>query len=739
MLTRAITVNQTLHGYDEGHRLLATSLKLSTAAERLLLEMSDLSGDGIVNGFEEYLTGYPLPEDDHNRFALAKTWYAREMERPGCVWTHTLIVEIEELTRLHQPKELLSNFVRPHKGQAFTSYETKLNVHAEDALIPTAHVEPRLTGQRTEELVGNLFYSIYQNKKSAVLLTGNAIAFETLILQMWWQQWPALRGTFSFCTGALSPRMLPSGKLFAAQVAPEQNYYLFAKHRDSKARNSADLIDGSKPSPSQLKPWYEVALSNLRSGQYPNYVKFLREFGPTLSPSRTSFSRLTQLFWLMSRSLNETKSLGELTSVLKQRFPKSTDAGELKLALYGDGRAWCFLSDKSNPTLEDALLSELIETKHADMFDVPKLELAERVCRLWERNHDLALSLMTKCFETGLLELNPIRQEFLSASISSASSEEIIALTQTRTNLLETAIALNPGIAESPSLWQLDENRQRYLFGRLQSLETAFDPEALSISVQWERVAIAMLDAGSDLFAQSLSHVLGDRLPELILTWHAKSGTVRNPVLGSNWLEVLGGYPQQVMTWLKTHRSHENNTTPIPTCALIATVLDPNSYEVRASGTEVWLDLAHSCAETIAIKDRNPVLSFLLAVGLSHEDATASKLVVCAFEPIYDAASLDALPWRSWSQLEHLAPSYGLIWSWDKCHRLEEALITKVAKCNWPAEILLKAGRSSQVIRQIIQRAKDSTKGRRLLAELRERVRHNSIPLDPTTRALLGV
>ena len=39
----------------------------------------------VVKGFDQYVTGYPL--DSINAYALAMTWYAPEMPRPGCVWT----------------------------------------------------------------------------------------------------------------------------------------------------------------------------------------------------------------------------------------------------------------------------------------------------------------------------------------------------------------------------------------------------------------------------------------------------------------------------------------------------------------------------------------------------------------------------------------------------------------------------------------------------------------------------
>ena len=50
----------------------------------------------MVPGFESYLTAYPLPRS--SLVAFARTWTAPEMPRPGCVWTHTLLIEQKEKT-----------------------------------------------------------------------------------------------------------------------------------------------------------------------------------------------------------------------------------------------------------------------------------------------------------------------------------------------------------------------------------------------------------------------------------------------------------------------------------------------------------------------------------------------------------------------------------------------------------------------------------------------------------------
>ena len=82
-MATGITLNQTLHGYSDGHQLLASSIDLTSDQQALLLVMTDLSGPAFRSGFESYLTGYPL--QNSGQYCFARTWFAPEMPRPGCV------------------------------------------------------------------------------------------------------------------------------------------------------------------------------------------------------------------------------------------------------------------------------------------------------------------------------------------------------------------------------------------------------------------------------------------------------------------------------------------------------------------------------------------------------------------------------------------------------------------------------------------------------------------------------
>jgi hypothetical protein len=111
MASRSLRFHQTLHGYLDGHGLIRASSKVPPDTEHLMLIMSDMSGPSMVRGFESYLTGYPLREI--KAYALARTWYAPEMDRPGCVWTHTLIIRNTDLAYLSDLWSLVFLLKRP--------------------------------------------------------------------------------------------------------------------------------------------------------------------------------------------------------------------------------------------------------------------------------------------------------------------------------------------------------------------------------------------------------------------------------------------------------------------------------------------------------------------------------------------------------------------------------------------------------------------------------------------------
>src|SRR6266446_4309451 len=106
-----ITIHQCVFGYNDGHRLLAASSHLLPDTLSLLLLLSDLAPGVFFGSAEGYWTGVPLPSV--KAYMLARTWPAPELPRPGCVWTHSLLIGFTELAALEDVSGLNSLFQRP--------------------------------------------------------------------------------------------------------------------------------------------------------------------------------------------------------------------------------------------------------------------------------------------------------------------------------------------------------------------------------------------------------------------------------------------------------------------------------------------------------------------------------------------------------------------------------------------------------------------------------------------------
>src|SRR6266852_6847304 len=206
-----ITIHQCLHGYDDGHQLLQASTRLSPKADQLLLNMSDMSGPSMTSGFQSYLTGYPV--NGANWYAFAKTWYANEMRRPGCVWTHTLLIEIADLAKIDNLRALLSLFVRPSKEYKQSNYASPILIGFNPIWTDNAESLPR------QELFAVLS-GLYEAPDHPVyLIADNADKYSNLVLAIWSQQYSKLRRSFLFCTGSLANRKA-LGRTFDLQVIP---------------------------------------------------------------------------------------------------------------------------------------------------------------------------------------------------------------------------------------------------------------------------------------------------------------------------------------------------------------------------------------------------------------------------------------------------------------------------------------------------------------------------------------
>jgi hypothetical protein len=710
-----IIIQQTLHGYMDGHRLLKASKTLPKEAERTMLIMSDMSGPSMVPGFETYITGYSL--SGAGLYALAKTWYAPEMERPGCVWTHTLLIENTDLARINNLNELIALFARPSKNSlSWALYGSPLILLKDDMAVSSQY-DSKCANSIWEETAREVISALYMYPEQPVFVVArNGEEYEDLTLAVWTQQWPRLRRNFWFCTGSITNRKSGS-KPFDLQVIPSSS----VSHTKREVE-SAIIIDRRGSIRTSTSPdWISVAVADLCRPKHNDLRRFLRLFGSETIQGRADFSRLTEIFLVYDEVSRGSIPLTTLTETLSQHFPESNDAVRLKTTLLGNKDNNVQKPLLNAPVAPEAdLLRELITTKHYSAFDAKALGIRNRANLLVENNPLLASELTYVLVGA---ELTPIGDEFLAGICESSTVTNFPTLSKAK-NILPLLLKHSPSLIASPQIWQGNTYEQRALFKLIVDRNDLTDADI-------DALVSGMLNAGSDALASEVEYKFGARAANAVLAWCEKSPAEKTLKLSRRWLRILYNYPYALLRWLRYH-----STTSTPTMALIAGLLDPHSADVIGCGADIWVPLAETASDILDYETLVSTMTFLLALGFNNHSRNASWLVACSFETVHGTAERDLLG-RNWRMLDYLAPALAEWRNWDKCERLRDALIQNFIRFRWRHEHLLKSLENPVTLVQVLNQSMKVKRHRKYISKIAKQVIAGSIKANEEQRRIL--
>lgn len=194
--TAQFEIDQTLHGYRQGHRWLTGSVRFEGETEATLLALTDLLTQDLDAKESSYLSGFPLKAA--NKYALTRTWAAHEAHRPGSVWSHSLVLDYAALTLLDDPTTLLPLFRRPDGGPD-QGYQHRIpSTDLGSGLTQRGKLPPRDFEQRAIEALQQIYGS--QARRTISLQADTEEDDEALSLEIWRQMWPGLRRDFAFFT-----------------------------------------------------------------------------------------------------------------------------------------------------------------------------------------------------------------------------------------------------------------------------------------------------------------------------------------------------------------------------------------------------------------------------------------------------------------------------------------------------------------------------------------------------------
>ena len=684
-MTATLYINQTLHGYADGHQLLASSLDLGREQQSLLLIMSDLSGPAFRNGYDCYLTGYSLAGGGY--YCFARTWFAPEQARPGCVWTHTLLIRDEDIARIKDFRALTELFRRPTEENAFQVYEDRLVFEERDWSPYNALNDAR-----------GLLQALYGSPRRIVIPSDTAQKYEELILVLMNQQWPRLRRNFRFCTGALSLRESE----FDLSVSPPEVTHSIGE--------TGFVIDQGYLDDIPSEAWVEFANEDLAKGMASTtYRTFLWQFGPDYGDGRSMFRPLTEIF-LILHSRSQQQIGDSLLSAVAHYFPKEQDARRLKTELFGrEGRY--------NDTLggEAAILRLLVSHPSAASITNDIGDIRIRARELTRNDSSAATEIA--CLSTQVDGDNShlfLEEFFEHANWTDESLKEAASV------LIPLILDHSPGLVGNAGLWARPDR-----LGVLSKLVSRIDNDeallqnAIAAMIQsqaWDAVLGLVDQVGSAAVAAILSHVEASRLVPL---------DVPDAVL-----VMLGARPG-LWTGLV------DNGVVGPKCLrLLSAELDPRSRVVKRIDNSKWVAAAELQVSFVDSVRSLRSAVFFLSVGLSSWDSTGAVLAASGFSKVYIAAKNDALDSSIWHQLEP-----NLSWhnpSWDRCARLIKTVAEAYFERPWPLQLFGMTFQSAEELLRALDAIGQMWGGKRFVRHFKAAVLDGEIPSTPELKALFA-
>lgn len=670
-LNQNIKIHQALHGYVDGHRNVAVSNKLKPHDSKTMLIMSDISSSGIRVAAEGYLTGYPLTDSGY--YAIAKTWPAPEMIRPGCVWTHTLLIDFADLANLVSARDLLTLFRRPILGElsGYSSHLT-MEISSEDEL----DYKFELISPNSSQWLRQLLLVLYGRPEKRVIATYSS-EFDPVpvVLALWFQQWPRLRRAFCFCTSTIADRSSDRVS-FDLQLVPKERGL---RGQFSSAIDIADV-------PKTTNSWVEHAIEDFECPRPDSLRKFLRRVGGDVSTGRRAFAELTKLHILIEDSELQPELFDEIISLLDDQ---STISAVMAARVVVASKAACQARNLSVRALD---------------FLVRNLSLLDNETLLTQ-SKNIGYSIWMKNLSTfaDLLDAGAAGNAVATSTLTSLSIVELIEGLQVATELVAPILALRPDIVMDPRLWTSDAKIR----------DAAFDV-VISSPDMWPAAIGAMIAIGVDNVVKPAFNCFGFAAVWQVLAQALDDAKKVKPQELLPWLEYAMLDKRAVAQVLADSRVRMRHS--LVTIARMTTPDSvPNEY-----GKDPWV-LAIQCAEGVLDQSEEVYLmAYLFGRALGSTSRSSADLAAISFDLVYHATLNNSINDDAWSLLNDSLPDASWWDLWDRCRRLRQAVAKIFLYRNLAAEIFGQLSKDDKIFAEIASAVIHLKKGEPYLKKVRK-------------------
>lgn len=618
-----INVEQLVFGYENGHKLLESSLEKNLIQQKEVEILSDASGSGK---FKDYISCFPLIEDGY--YAFAKTWYADEMERPGCVWTHMLLVKFEDIDFFSGRIDIRTLFHRPSK-----------NSESREKYKKTLTITP------SEIQMNSLFayyvvYTLFYSEKKALIEDIRIEEFEEALLTILPKLHSRMLKDLSVCTCSYRNRYI-NNEIFSYQITNNGN----AKKLSWDIENS--IIYRSKDSIDEYPLWVKYITNIFSDNRQKEIYQFCEKYDCFEREFLKDFSKLLYA----TKGFEERYDLSEfikLTDKLEQGEKIKKRTLEL-LFIEDDGDLnHCFDSTSiiEQLVLEMQTMSGIFKKKK-----LKKSAIQKNAKKIYlEGDKKEILTIFSKYIHN---ELNENGKAIVAKMIDLLKPSDLKTMFGMDLNICKVLISSDYRFLLCSDIWKQSRNYQ------LEVLSCVYNCKDLAVN----DVLKCIFDNSQENISNEIYEIFQERYLDFLFEY-CKSGRMKYSYQAALWGHHLAFDREKCILLLPKITDGE---------LLVEIMKNINSYNIDSiDEIQAWLVAITNNMNYVIQNYKYQAALFLLPIVLKH-DNVSGMIYDLVYSEIYQRLEKSEMDYNDWKKMDKLLPAVDIQQSWDKCLRLRLA------------------------------------------------------------------
>lgn len=626
MVPEEFYVEQTLHGYSNGHRLLQASLALSEQDNKKMMVLSDLSGNEFVKGFEKYFTGYSL---DDNRIVLACTWYAEEMKRPGCVWTHSLIFDVRDLFLLEiDIVSIIGAFEKPSVDSDFSYYGNALKIKKSNK------------ENLDETNLKYLIWCIWGNKKPLVIYDDNSVDYEKEIVFLFLTQHDLVGEDFSFCTGSVSLRGY-EGRILQLQVVPNKisRSKLSVGEKTYEAKNKNVIKN--------FPLWVDKMFDNLKIDHMKKYRKFVSGFSKEYKQPvyLSAFMKL----YVGSSADRQRANLLSLLKMASAIFEDKKKICNEIIALYGKGffSKWC-IEENYNETINFLLDNMWLDISSIDFGGMLKRGFISD----YEGSKRLFRNIMRR-------EESSITEILLKKYADIVPENQFVDFTELEYDCCSTLISIKNEFALCQEVWKRSKGYQ-------QGIVRCLSPQNDSLD---KKIIETVLQASEYDLADELFKIYGNECIQLYWTYLLTYQTCKKV---NGIIDIIKYDTKNGVKFILDNLSERE------TLLFLLNILDPyDKVMLKLEKNDINKIFNTVMDQECTGREKVVLARFLLPFCIIGDYMVEDEIAKFVFDVVNGLLATQIFPENEWDKLEKILPEVAYYNRWDRCKTLRKGFCKK--------------------------------------------------------------